>query len=126
MRPASCTCGLVAATMIVASGLTGCSQGDQVASDERQAEVAERGAEVMGFDLEATVHQCSCFPLHRGQQKSSSEPVCQNPVKVKSRVQIPADPPHETPARGVSCWSGGCATSCPGASRAVDDIQRRG
>jgi len=57
MRPANRTRGVLAATVIVTSGLAGCSQGDQAASDERQAEVAERGAEVMGFDLEATAHR---------------------------------------------------------------------
>lgn len=44
----------VAAVAALATIAMGCSQSDPIA--EQQAEVAERGAEVMPFDLDATTH----------------------------------------------------------------------
>ncbi|MGE0304996.1 MAG: hypothetical protein AB7Q27_04485 [Acidimicrobiia bacterium] len=43
----------VAVVAVVGVALAGCSADDQT---ERQAEVAERGATVMPFDLDATTH----------------------------------------------------------------------
>lgn len=45
---------LIALALVLATTLVGCSDSDPLA--ERQSEVAERGAEVMPFDLEATTH----------------------------------------------------------------------
>ena len=63
-RPA----GVVAAGMLVL-GLAACGddggedrQGDSGANGERQAEVAERGADVMPFDLDATTHRFEPTP----------------------------------------------------------------
>jgi hypothetical protein len=51
---------LAATAAVVAAGSTGCADGDDGgagSSADRRAEVADRGAEVMPFDLEATTHR---------------------------------------------------------------------
>jgi hypothetical protein len=48
---------VLATAMLLALGLSGCSDGGEAALVERQAEVAQRGAAVMGFDLDSTTHR---------------------------------------------------------------------
>jgi hypothetical protein len=50
------TAVLIAAGLVTAGALAGCG-GDTGALAQRQAEVAQRGVEVMPFDLEATTHR---------------------------------------------------------------------
>ena len=46
-----------AAVLVALLVLGGCSGSDEASEAERQAEVAERGADVMPFDLDATTHR---------------------------------------------------------------------
>jgi hypothetical protein len=46
-----------AALVVALVGAVGCGQDDDQAASDRQAEVAERGASVMPFDLDATTHR---------------------------------------------------------------------
>jgi hypothetical protein len=50
------TTTVVAAAILTAVALTGCG-GEDTALADRRAEVAQRGAEVMPFDLEVTTHR---------------------------------------------------------------------
>ncbi|MEJ7833425.1 MAG: hypothetical protein WKF79_10950 [Nocardioides sp.] len=58
MRPADPRVCAVALTLLTVLAMNGCT-GDEASEADRQAAVAERGEDVMGFDLEATVHRFS-------------------------------------------------------------------
>ncbi|MDA1028472.1 MAG: hypothetical protein O3B41_05395 [Bacteroidetes bacterium] len=47
---------LYIAVMVLTLGLTGCRSSQQSQLADRQAEVAEKGTEVMPFDLDASTH----------------------------------------------------------------------
>jgi hypothetical protein len=80
-RPRLAAAPAVALAVLVAMLAPACGEdGDGDAVDERQAEVAERGAHVMPFDLEATTHRFAPVPTGLVQTVVADDPAASDQV----------------------------------------------